>query len=77
VVVETNCADPRNAQFSIFKVEFTIDWDLLDPDLTASDFFAARLRRIAVAGGGAVEIAGEVVVLGFVITYAVDKVFKA
>jgi hypothetical protein len=77
VVVETNCPAPRNAQFSIYKVSFTIDWDAPATDVTASDFFAARLRRIAVAGGGAVEIAGEFVVLAFVITYTVDKVFKA
>lgn len=76
VVVETDCAAPRNAQYSIYKVEFTIDWNVNDPDIAASDFFCARLRRIAVAGGGAVEIAGEFVVLGFVITYVVDKVFK-
>lgn len=76
VVVETDCAAPRNAQYSIFKVEFTIDWNLPAVDVTASDFFCARLRRIPVAGVGAVEIAGEFVVGGFIITYSVDKVFK-
>jgi hypothetical protein len=77
VVVETDLPSPRNAQFSIFKVNFTIDWDLPATDVTSADFFAGRLRRIAVSGGGAVEMAGEFVVLAVVVSYAVDKMYKA
>ena len=71
----TNCPAGRNAQYSIYKIEFPIDWDLPNPDLAASDYFAGRLYRSAV-GGGNVEIAGEFVVTMIVITYQVDKVFK-
>ena len=76
VVVETNCPSPRNAQYSIYKIEFPIDWDLPATDIAASDFWAGRLRRIAPAGGGTVEITGEFVVTQIVITYNVDKTFK-
>lgn len=71
----TNCPAGRNAQYSIYKVEFPIDWDAPTPDIAASDFFAGRLYRSAV-GSGNVEIAGEFVVTAIVITYEVDKVFK-
>lgn len=71
----TNCPTGRNAQYSIYKVDFPIDWDLPNPDVAASDFFAGRLYRSAV-GAGNVEIAGEFVVTMIVITYQVDKVFK-
>jgi hypothetical protein len=71
----TNCPSGRNAQYSIYKVDFPIDWDLPNPDLAASDYFAGRLYRSAV-GAGNVEIAGEFVVTMIVITYQVDKVFK-
>lgn len=71
----TNCPSGRNAQYSIYKVEFPIVWNLPTPDLAASDLFAGRLYRSAV-GGGNVEIAGEFVVTAIVITYEVDKVFK-
>ena len=75
VVVETNIDTDRNAQYSIYKVDFAIDWDLNNPDILASDYFAARIRRIAV-GAGKVEMSGEFVVTMIIITYNVDKVFK-
>jgi hypothetical protein len=71
----TNCPAERNARYSIYKVDFPIDWDLPATDLAASDYFAGRLYRSAV-GAGNVEIAGEFVVTMIVITYQVDKVFK-
>ena len=75
VVVETNIDTGRAAQYSIYKVDFAIDWDFNDPDILASDYFAARIRRIAV-GGGKVEMSGEFVITMIIITYNVDKVFK-
>jgi hypothetical protein len=71
----TNCPSGRNAQYSIYKIDFPIDWDLPSTDVAASDFFAGRLYRSAV-GAGNVEVAGEFVVTMIVITYQVDKVFK-
>lgn len=73
--VVTNIDTSRNAQYSIYKVDFPIDWDVNNPDILASDYFAARIRRVAV-GGGNVEMAGEFVITMIVITYQVDKIFK-
>ena len=75
VVTYTNVDTDRNAQYSIYKVEFTIDWDVNNPDILASDIICGRLRRVAV-GAGRVEITGEFVVLAVIITYSVDKVYK-
>jgi hypothetical protein len=77
VVTETDCPTPRNAQYSIFKVEFAIDWDSPNPDILGSDVFCGRLRKVAPVGGGTVPITGEFVVQAIIITYNVDKVFKA
>ena len=74
--VVTNIPDARKAQYSIYKVDFTIDWDLPATDIAASDFFAGRIRRVAV-GVGNVEMDGEFVITSIVITYSVNKVFKA
>ena len=73
VVVDTNIVDARKAQYSVYKVEFTVDWDVNDPDIVASDIFCGRLRRIATAG---TEMTGEFVVLAIAITYSVDKIYK-
>lgn len=75
VEVRTNIATDRNAQFSIYKVDFTINWDGPDPDVTASDLFCGRLRRIAV-GAGYTEMSGEFVVQAITITYTIDKAYK-
>ena len=75
VEVRTNIDTGRAAQYSIYKVELPIDWNVNDPDIVASDFFAARVRRIAV-GGGYTEMSGEFVITSIVITYNVNKVFK-
>ena len=78
VTVWTDCPSPRNAQYSIYKVDFAIDWDLNDPDIVASDFFSARIRRLPV-GVGYSELDGgaEFVVTSIMIQYVIDKVFKA
>ena len=76
VEVGTNIAAGRAAQFSMYKVLFPIDYTIPAPDIAASDFFAARIRRIAVIGGE-VEIAGEFVITSVMLQYQVDKVFKA
>jgi hypothetical protein len=50
VPVETTVATGRAAQYSIYKVDFAIDWDLPNPDVAASDHVGFRLRRIAASG---------------------------
>lgn len=78
VTVETNIDTDRAAQYSVYKVDFSIVWDYPTPDVVASDLFSARIRRVAItAGAGKAEISGEFVVAMIVITYTVNKIFKA
>jgi hypothetical protein len=74
VDVETTIATSRNAQYSIYKVQFPVDWDLPTVDVASSDHIGFRLRRI---DASALEATGEIIVLDTVITYTVDKMFKA
>jgi hypothetical protein len=74
VEVETTLVTDRVAQYSIYKVDFTIDWDYPTPDVTASDHIGFRLRRIAASE---LECSNEIVVLDFIVTYTVDKIYKA
>lgn len=72
--VQQNLESGRALQYSIYRLEFTIDWDINNPDVVAADELAGRLRRIAVDGGDEVE--SDVIVLDWMIKYTVDKVFK-
>lgn len=72
----TNIAAGRAAQYSMYRVDLPIDWDLPAADMTASQIFSARLYRTAV-GAGNVEMSGNFVVCLVMIQYQVDKVFKA
>lgn len=74
VPVETTIATSRAAQYSIYKVDFTVDWDLPNPDVVASDHIAFRLRRIAASS---LEVSNEIIVLDCLVTYTVDKIYKA
>jgi hypothetical protein len=67
-------AADRNAQYSIYELVHTVDWDLLDPDIEINDLFSVRIRRIAAA---APQITGEVIVLGVEYQFTVDKMFGA
>lgn len=74
LTADGDCAADHNAQYSIFTLSFSIDWDIDTPDIIVGDTLAGRVRRIA---SGGVEIAGEVIVLDHWLTFTVDKVFKA
>lgn len=73
VPVETTVETDRAAQYSIYKVDFTVDWDLPNPDVVASDHIGFRLRRIAASS---LEISDEVIVLDCLVTYTVNKIYK-
>ena len=73
--VITTIPTGRNAQNSIYKVDFIIDWDAEGVNITNEDFFAGRIRRLAV-GGGYTEMSGEFVVTAVIITYVVNKIYK-
>jgi hypothetical protein len=64
------------AQYAVYKMDFTIDWNLPATDVASSQHMGYRLRRQAVSGGGADEVEGEVIILDVVITYNVDKIYK-
>ena len=73
VPVETTILTDRAAQYSIYQVDFTIDWNAGTPDIVASDHMAFRLRRIAASE---LEVAAEIIILDILLTYDVDKIFK-
>jgi len=77
VETQQELAAGRAAQYSIYRLAFTIDRTVPDPDLAPGDHFGARIRRIAATGGGVDEVDGEVILLDCYITYTVDKVYKA
>lgn len=68
-----DCIADHNAQYSVFKLEFTIDWDIDNPDIVAGDILAGKLFRIA---SGGTEVSNEIIVLDHWLTFTVDKVFK-
>jgi hypothetical protein len=77
VPIQTELTTGHTAQYSLFKVLFTVDASAGPVTaLTASDHLALKLYRTAVTGVGADECEGEIVVLDVLITYTVDKVFK-
>jgi hypothetical protein len=74
VTVDTNITAGHSAQYSIFKLAFTIDWDIVTPDIAISDLLVGRIRRVATAG---TEVSNEVIVLDHQLVFQVDKLFKA
>lgn len=74
VPVETTVATSRNAQYSVYKVEFAVNYTAPNPDLAAGDHIAFRLRRLDATDP---DITGDIIILDVIITYTVDKVFKA
>ncbi|MFA5692730.1 MAG: hypothetical protein WC907_03855 [Acholeplasmataceae bacterium] len=72
--VETTLTEGRNAQYSAYKINFTIDWNLLTPNIAIDDYLAMRLRRIAAVG---TDIDGEFVIVDIVMTYRTNKYYRA
>ena len=64
----------NEAQYKLHYATFTIDWDAFSPNIAASDHLGLRLYRIAADG---TAITGNVINLDVLLTYQVDKVFKA
>ena len=65
----------RADQYAIYRLEFTINYDEPDPDLTSGDEFGARIRRVDCTGDHD-DVDDEMIVLDIILTYAVDKIFK-
>jgi len=66
----------RNAQYNLYELVFTIDYDIdgAGNEIQAHELLAATLYRIAATAS---EIAGEVILLDWHTVYNVDKMFKA
>jgi hypothetical protein len=74
VPVSGKCTTNHDAQYSVFKLTFTIDVSAGPGGALASgDVLAGRVRRIASNG---TEIAGELLVLDHTLNFTVDRVFK-
>lgn len=69
---EQNVVAPRNAQYSIYRFSFAIDWDIDGPDkpVKAGELLGLRLRRIDATDPDA---SNEVIVMDMVIEYKRDK----
>jgi hypothetical protein len=72
VTVPQNCGAGYTAQYSVFKLDFTIDWDAPTPDMAPKGVLAGRVRRVA---SGGVEVSNEIYVVDHWLTFTVDKVF--
>lgn len=66
----------RDAQYSVYKLDFAIDWDLNAHDVTASDHFGCLIRRVLAIGDGVDQVDNEIIVLDCIITYTIDKAYK-
>jgi hypothetical protein len=72
VSVVTTVTDSRKAANSIYKVEFTIDYDA-SVTIKPSDTIGFRIRKQVPPSN---PVTSEIIVLDFLLTYQVDKVYK-
>ncbi len=73
VEVEQAVLTDRNAQYSTYELQFTIDYDVDTPDnLADHDDLAFRLRRIDATNP---DITNEVIILDYHVEFRVDKMF--
>ena len=62
------------AQYFSYKVDFTIDYDILTPDnIVSGDVLAFKIGRVAKTSGGT-EATGNIIIFGGVIQYAFNKI---
>lgn len=73
IPVNVECA-VNEAQYTLHKVDFTVPYNSYSPNIAASDHIGFRLRRITADG---TAIADEVIILDCIITYQVNKIYKA
>ena len=73
VTADGDCTSGHNSQYSIFQLQFVMDWDIDTPDIASGDLLFGRVRRIA---SGGTEVSNEIIVLDHWLDFKVDKVFK-
>jgi hypothetical protein len=66
----------RTAQYSVYELIFTIDWDIDGEgnEIQDHDLLACRLRRVDATNP---DVTGEIIVLDWHNHFTVDKMFKA
>ncbi len=75
VEVEQIVLIDRNAQYSTYELQFTLDYDVDDPDdVVDHDDLAMRLRRIDATNP---DITNEIIVLDYHVEFQVNKMFDA
>jgi hypothetical protein len=72
VPVETTVTTNHSAQYSTYSVSFEIDYDVAAPSLAARDNMVGRIRRLDASAN---EVTAEIIILDFVTTWQVDKMF--
>lgn len=73
LVTGATCLAGHIGKYSIFKLDYMIDWDIDTPDITTADTLTARVRRVATGNTGLTD---EVIVLDHWLNFHVDKMFK-
>jgi hypothetical protein len=73
VDVPQNCGAGHTAQYSTFKLDFTIVWNAPTPNVSVVDVIAGRVRRIA---SGGTEVSNNIYIVDHWLTFTVDKIFK-
>lgn len=75
VEVEQIILTGRSAQYSCYKLVFTIDYDIdgVGNEVASGDNFVIRLRRIAAVTG--VEVDAEISVYDWKLKYTIDKLY--
>ena len=75
VEVEQAVLAARNAQHSTYELQFTLDYDVDDPDDVADhDDLSVRLRRIDATNP---DVTNEIIVLDYHVEFQVNKMFDA
>jgi len=76
VEVETTVLTGRNDQYDIYKIDFTIDYDIdgAGNEIQPGEILFGRLRRIAASSS---EVTNEIIVLNWCMKYQVNKVYAS
>lgn len=74
VDVETTLVAGRVAQYDVYKVTFTVDYDIdgAGNEIQPHELIAMRLRRIAAS---ALEVTNDIIILDWHCRWQVDKMF--
>jgi hypothetical protein len=73
--VETLVLTSRAAEYNLYRLDFTIDYDILTPKIPlAGEVLAGRVIRIA---SGSPAVAASPYIVDHVVNFTIDKAYKA